>query len=153
MPWHIWLKFGYQTPNHSKNKSTNFTPGHMGQIPVIRCFVQKFYMFAYVTKARLGSEPEFTSLCRSFFRWSRLVIQRQAYLHCLYCLFFRWRSWYCCAGRLTSQSVTRPARPELSLKLDKVFKDTKIWTAVVMICYIIFFRNSHRKDDWIKKIK
>jgi len=39
----------------------------MGQIPVIRCFVQKFYMVAYVTKAELGPEPEFALLCRSFF--------------------------------------------------------------------------------------
>jgi len=37
--------------NNSKNNSTNFTRGHMGQIKVIRCFVQKFYMVAYVTKA------------------------------------------------------------------------------------------------------
>ena len=40
-----------EPPNHSKNNSTNTTRGHMGQIPVIRCFVQKFYMVAYVTKA------------------------------------------------------------------------------------------------------
>jgi len=42
-----------ETQNNSENKSTNFTRGHMGQIPVIRCFVQKFYMVAYVTKAEL----------------------------------------------------------------------------------------------------
>jgi len=114
-----------EPPNNSKNTSTNFTPGHMGQIPVIRCFVQKFYMVAYVTKAELGPEPEFTLLCRSFFRWSRLVIRRHAYLHCLFCPFFQWRSWYC-AGRLASPSVTRPARPEPSLNLDKVFEDAKI---------------------------
>ena len=97
--------------NNSKNNTTNFTRGHMGQISVIRCFVQKFHMVAYVTKAGLGTEPEFTLLCWSFFRWSRLVIRHHAYLHCLYRLFFRWRSWYC-AGRLASPSVTRPARPE-----------------------------------------
>ena len=33
--------------NNSKNNSTNFTRGHMGQIPVIRCFVQKIYIVAY----------------------------------------------------------------------------------------------------------
>jgi len=54
--------------NNSKNSGTNFTRGHMGQIPVIRCFVQKFYMVAYVSKAGLGPEPEFALLCRSFFR-------------------------------------------------------------------------------------
>ena len=71
--------------NNSKNNSTNFTRGRMGQIPVIRCFiVQKFYMVAYVTEAGLGPEPEFALLHRSFFRWSRLVIRRHAYLHCLY---------------------------------------------------------------------
>jgi len=37
--------------NNSKNKGTNFTRGHMGQFLVIRCFVQQFYMVAYVTKA------------------------------------------------------------------------------------------------------
>ena len=37
--------------NYSKNNGTNFTRGHMGQIKVIRCFVQIFYMVAYVTKA------------------------------------------------------------------------------------------------------
>jgi len=31
----------------------------LGQIPVIRCFVQNFYMVTYVTKAGLGPEPEF----------------------------------------------------------------------------------------------
>jgi len=76
--------------NNSKNNGTNFTRGHMGQIPVIRCFVQIFYMVAYVTKAGLGPEPKFALLCRSFFRWSILVLQRHAYLLSLYCLFFRW---------------------------------------------------------------
>jgi len=104
----IWVP---EPQNNSKNNSTNFSRGRMGQIPEIRCFVQKFYMVSYVTKAGLGPEPEFALLCRSFFRWSRLVIRRHAYLHCLYCLFFRWRSWYC-AGRLALPSVTRPARPE-----------------------------------------
>jgi len=45
--------------NNSKNNGTNFTRGHMGPIPVIRCFAQNFYMVAYVTKAGLGPEPEF----------------------------------------------------------------------------------------------
>jgi len=44
--------------NNSKNNGTNFTRGHMGQSPVIRCSVQNFYMVAYVTKAGLGPEPE-----------------------------------------------------------------------------------------------
>jgi len=70
--------------NYSKNNGTNFTRGHLGQIKVIRCFVQIFYMVEYVTKAGLDPEPEFALLCRSFFRWSRLVIRRHAYLHCLY---------------------------------------------------------------------
>jgi len=39
--------------NDSKNISTNFNRGHMGQIPVIRFFVQKIYVVAYVTKAGL----------------------------------------------------------------------------------------------------
>jgi len=30
--------------NNSKNNGTNFTRGNMGQIPVIRCLVQNFYM-------------------------------------------------------------------------------------------------------------
>ena len=34
--------------NNSKKNGTNFTRGHMGQIKVIRCFVQNFYMVAYV---------------------------------------------------------------------------------------------------------
>jgi len=119
--------------------------------PANRRFLQKFYMVAYVTKAGLGPEPEFVLLCRSFFRWSRLVLRHNAYLQCLHCLFFRWRSWYCCAGRLASPSVTRPARPEPLLNLDKVFEDAKILVAVFMICIIIFFQNSHRKDDWVKK--
>jgi len=76
--------------NNFKNNSTNFTRCHMGRIPVIRCFVQKFYMVTYVTKAGLGSEPQFALLCRSFFRWSILVLQRHAYLLCLDCLLFRW---------------------------------------------------------------
>jgi len=54
--------------NNSKNNDANFTRGHMGQIKVIRCFVQNFYMVAYVTKAGLGPESEFALLCRSFFR-------------------------------------------------------------------------------------
>ena len=94
--------------------------GFVGQLPcrttscispgVIRV---KFQLFDVLSKkAGLGPEPEFALLCRSFFRWSRLVKRRPAYLHCLYCLFFRWRSWYCCAGRLASPSVTRRARPE-----------------------------------------
>jgi len=45
--------------NNSKNNGTKFTRGHMGQIKVIRCFVQNFYVVAYVTKAGLGPEPEF----------------------------------------------------------------------------------------------
>jgi len=76
--------------NNSKNNSTNFKRGHMGQIKVIRCFVQNFYMVAYVTKAGHSPEPEFALLCLSFFRWSLLVLQRHAYLLCLYCLFCRW---------------------------------------------------------------
>jgi len=45
-----------------------------------------------------------------------------------------------------------PAGPSrASLNLDKVFEDAKIWTAVLMICFIIFFRDLQRKDDWVKK--
>ena len=66
----IWAP---EPQNNSKSNDTNFTRGHMGQIKVIRCFVQFFYMAAYVTKAGLGPEPEFALLCRSFFRWSSLV--------------------------------------------------------------------------------
>ena len=51
---------------------------------------QNFYLVAYVTKAGLGAEPEFALLCWSFSRWSILVLQRHAYLLCLFCLFFRW---------------------------------------------------------------
>ena len=43
----IWVP---EPQNNAKNNGTNFTRGHMGQIPVIRCFVQKFYKVAYVTK-------------------------------------------------------------------------------------------------------
>ena len=124
--------------NNSKNNGTNFTRGHMGQIKVIRCFVQNFFMVAYVSKAGLGPEPEFALLCRSFFRWSRLVLRRHAYLPCLYCWPTRVAKCY-------------PAGPSrASLNLDKVFEDAKILVAVFKIC-IIFFRNSHRKDDWVKK--
>ena len=54
----IWVP---EPQNNSKNNGTNFTRGHMGQIPVIRCLVQNFYMVAYGTKAGLGTEPEFDS--------------------------------------------------------------------------------------------
>ena len=37
----------------------------------------------------------------------------------------RW-SWYCCAGRLASPSVTRPARPEPFFNSDKVFQSSKL---------------------------
>ena len=111
-----------ESQNNSKNNGTNFTRGHMGQIKVIRCFAQKFYMVAYVTKAGLGPETEFALLCQSFFRWSRLVIRRHAYLQCLHCLFFRQRSWYCCAGRLASPSITRSARPETLSSHNQTFK-------------------------------
>ena len=40
----IWVP---EPQNNSKNNGTNLSRGHMGQIPVIRCFVQKFYMVAY----------------------------------------------------------------------------------------------------------
>jgi len=83
----IWVP---EPQNKSKNNGTNFTRGHMCQIPVIRCLVQNFYMVAYVTKA--GLSPEFALLCLSFFRWSILVLQRHACLLCLYCVFFRWSS-------------------------------------------------------------
>jgi len=93
---------------------------------VNRGFLLTFNMVAYVTKAGLGPglgpEPEFALLCRSFFRWSRLVLRHNAYLLCLHCLFFRWRSWYCCAGRLASPSVTRPARPEPLLTQTRCFE-------------------------------
>jgi len=55
-----------------------------------RGFLLTFNMVAYVTKAGLGHESEFALLCRSFFRWSILVLRRHAYLHCLHCPFFRW---------------------------------------------------------------
>ena len=35
--------------NNFKKNGTNFTRGHMGQIKVIRCFVQIFYMVTYAT--------------------------------------------------------------------------------------------------------
>jgi len=79
-------------------------------------------MVVYVTKAGLGPEPEFALLCRLFFRWSILVLRSHAFRHCLYCLFFRWRSGYCCAGRLASPSVTRPARPEPLSSQTRCFK-------------------------------
>ena len=45
-----------------------------------------------------------------------------------------------------------PAGPSrASLNLDKVFGDAKTLVAVFMIFIIIFFRNSPRKDDWVKK--
>ena len=40
----IWVP---EPQNNSKNNGTNFTRGHMGQIPVIRCFVQKFFLLAH----------------------------------------------------------------------------------------------------------
>jgi len=44
-----------------------------------------------------------------------------------------------------------PAGPSrATLNLDKVFEDAKILTAVFVICFIIFFLNSHRKDDELK---
>jgi len=61
----IWVP---EPQNNSMNYGANFTRGHMGQIKVIRCFVQNFNMVAYVTKAGLGPESEFALLCRSFFR-------------------------------------------------------------------------------------
>jgi len=57
-----------------------------------------------------------------------------------------------CSLALTRVAKCYPAGPSrASLNLEKVFEDAKIWTAVFMTCFIIFFRNSHRKDDWVKK--
>ena len=132
--------------NNSKNNGTNFTRGHMGQIKVIRFFVQIFYMVAYVTKAGLGPEPEFAWLCRSFFRWSRLVKRRHAYLHCLLSILSVAELVLLCWP--TRVAKCYPAGlSRASLNLDKVFEDAKILMAVFMICFIIFFRNSNRKDD------
>jgi len=33
--------------NNPKNNGTNFNQGHMGQIPVIRCFVHNFFQFSF----------------------------------------------------------------------------------------------------------
>jgi len=112
--------------NNSKNNSTNITRGHMGQIPVIRCFVQKFYMVAYVTKAGLGPEPEFALLCQSFFRWSRLVIRRHAYLQSALPVLS-----ILSVAELVLCWPTRVAKcypagaSRASLNLDKVFEDAK----------------------------
>ena len=38
----IWVP---EPENNSKNNGANFTRGHMGQIPVIRCFVQKIFLW------------------------------------------------------------------------------------------------------------
>ena len=111
--------------NNPKNNSTNFNRGHMGQIPVIRCFVQKFYMVAYVTKAGLGLEPEFALLCRSFFRWSRLVIRRHASaLPVLSILSVAELVMLCWPTRVAKCYPAGPSRA--SLNLDKVFEDAKI---------------------------
>ena len=101
--------------NNSKNNGNNFTRGHMGQIPVIRCFVQNFYMVAYVTKAGLGPRardrivvPVILSVvdsCSTALRLSALPVLS------ILLVVLRW-GWYSCSSRLASPSVTRPARPE-----------------------------------------
>jgi len=99
------------TVGKTKNSQNNYkkqVPRLSASFPANRRFVQKFYMVACVTEAGLG--PEFALLCRSFFRWSRLVLRHQAHLYCPHCLFFRWRSLYCCAGRLASPKCY-PAGP------------------------------------------
>jgi len=122
--------------NNSKNNSTDFTRGHVSQIPVIRCFVQKFYMVAYVTKARLGPEPEIALLLRSFFRRSRLILRH--YAHPAPAVLFIVTV---IGDQLTRVAKCYPAGPSRAvLNLDKVFENAKIWTAVFMICLIIFFR-------------
>jgi len=40
----IWVP---EPQNNSTNNGTNFTRGHMGQIPGIRCLVQKIYTVAF----------------------------------------------------------------------------------------------------------
>ena len=105
-------------------------------------FFQTFYMVAYVTKAGLG--PEYILLSRSFFRWSRLIQPQALRVSAPAVLFIV----SVAATQLASPSVTRPAVQDGSL--DKVFEDAKIWTAVFMICFIIFFQNTHRKYDWVK---
>jgi len=94
--------FVYNAPKDaSENSRANgikFRVPSTSVFSVNRGFLPNLCMVAYVTKAGLGPEPELAllCLCRSFFRWSRLVLRRHAYLHCLYYPFFRWRSWYCC---------------------------------------------------------
>ena len=54
----------------------------------------------------------------------------------------------CWPIRVTKCYPASPSRA--SLNLDKVFEDAKIWTAVLEICFVIFFRHTHRNDDWVK---
>jgi len=91
--------------NNSENNGTNFTWGRTGPIAVIRCFV---HMVAYVTKAGLGPEPDFALLCRSFCRWSGLILRHYAYLLRLYCPLIRW-------SRLNLRRKVSPGRSVPSL--------------------------------------
>jgi len=144
----IWVT---EPQNNSKNNGTNFTRGHIGQISAIRCFVQNFYMVAYVTKAGLG--PEFVLLCRSFFRWSILVLQRHAYLLCLYCLLFRWsRGGVGIVVLADSRRQVLPGQPVPSLfKLRQGVWRCKNLNGCLWDLFYYIFRYTHRYDDWVKK--
>ena len=125
----IWIP---EPPCHARNNSTNLTRGRMGQIPVIRCFiVQKFYMVILSVVEACRTTPRVSAQhVLSILPVAELV---------LLC----WP---------TGVAKCYPAGPSrAALNLDKVLKNAKIWTTVFMVCFIILFRNSRRKDDWVKK--
>ena len=105
--------------NNSKNNSTNFTRGRMGQIPVIRCFVQNFYMAAYCIR-NLG----WASRARVRFVVPVILSVVGAYPTALIVSAIV----HCCGGRdSTRVAKCYPAVPSrAALNLDKVFEDAKI---------------------------
>ena len=127
----IWVP---ESQNNSKKNGTNFTRGHMGQIPVIRCFAQKFYMVAYVTKAGLGPEPEFALLCGHSLGGRGLSYGATPI--CPACNVYSFGGGVGIVVLADSRRQVLPGRA--SFNSDKVFEDAKILVAVFMICIIIF---------------
>ena len=128
-----------QNNSNCKNNGTNFTRGHMGKIPVIRCFVQNFYMVAYV---RLGSVPSPSLHCCIGHSFGGRFLFYSATPICFACTVYSLGGpaaglvLLCWPTRVAKCYPASPSRA--SLNWDKVFEDAKIWTAVFEICFIIF---------------
>ena len=147
MPWHIWLKFGYLNHKTIPRAIVSIPSGVVWVKFQLYDVLSKNFTWLY-TKPRLGSVPSPSSHWCSGHSFGGRGLSYGTPRICSGCTV------HCLRGGRDSTrvaSVIRPARPEASLNLDEVFEDTKIWTAVLMICLIMFFRYTHRKDDWVKK--